>query len=745
MTEAFDSEPTNNIVDFKPANQLAAEAQLAVFIQWAKQTLPKGIPNRVHASIRWEDGSWHPHGFTSGLFTMLGSTKAAPKAMQTPFTDFAKAILVYRRVYLQKKAVSGWLAALKALEVALFELTGTRDVTRVSAAVCNTACEHMNRHWTKGNSAYAFSKALEVIITLMRNKKLLRSDFRWTSPLPLRPCGTLKQQKQDREQKLPNPEAIKALGEVFNNKLTRPLDIVVTSACALLLSAPSRVGELADVELDCLVFKEDTQGNQRMFLRWYAEKKNQVTLKPVVKPEMEPVVERVITLLKPITDEARAYAAWLEDHRDEFPPHKGLPPKGPDEPLTFAEACAALKLTVQGYGSPRNIFNASFLKGMEKQKALSPAGRALLAEIRDGWDSSAGKRIHVKGKRGVQGFEFDDRCVITLRKLNVLLREKYLPKDFPYTTPYTKGKARVKYRDALFTVRTGAMAEDSGCSATTHGFGVEIAAYAERMNTQLGSKNHLGVKSLFERYGYLGVKVNTHAFRHELNTQMHQAGLSQLLIDAFSGRTTMGSVYNHETIEERTQGVAAYHPKTKHSTAAQRLDKVKTNQPLSLGDVRELREGEQDRVIHQTHLGVCVHNFASEPCPKMGACLDCGRLGCVKGDDVKLGNLREERDDLKRRRDKSLDAQSRGAFGASESAKKLGEKLFKCEALIQTLENPELENGDIVWNTDNGWTLTKNAAAMSGLIEIKFIEENQTQEALPSLDDVLALLEDIEG
>ncbi len=743
MTEAFDSEPANNVVDFKPRGHLAAEAQLAAFIEWAKQTLPKGIPNRVHASIRWEDGSWHLHGFQGCSFSALGSTLAAPVAMQAPFTDFAKAILVYRKVFLQKKATSGSLNALKGLEAALFELTGTRDVTRVSAAVCNTACEHMNRHWTKGNTAYGFSKALEVIITLMRNKKLLRSDFRWTSPLTPKPSGTLKQQKADREQKLPSREAIKALGEIFNNELTRPLDIVVTSACALLLSAPSRVGELADIELDCLVFKEDTHGNRRLFLRWYAEKINQVMLKPVVKPEMEPVVERVITLLKPITDEARAYAAWLEDHPDEFPPHEGLPHKGSDEPLTYAEACAAMKISVQGFSNPRSAFKAKVLQTLEKQKALSPAARDILVEIRDGWDTSIGKRIYVKGK--LQVHEFDDRCVITLHKLNVLLREKYLPKDFPYTTPHTEGKARVKYRDALFTVRTGALAEDSGQIIVTHGFGVEIAANAGRLTAQLGGSRNPASKSLFERYGYPGVKVNTHAFRHELNTGMHQAGLSQLLIDAFSGRAAMGSVYNHETIEERTQGVAAYHPKTKHSTAAQRLDKVKTNQPLNLADVRELREGEQDRIIHQTHLGVCVHNFTYEPCPKMGACLDCGRLGCVKGDDVKLGNLIEERADLKRRLDKAMDAQSRGVFGASESAKKLGEKLFRCEALIQTLENPELKNGDIVWNADNGWTLTKNAAAMSGLIEVKVIEENQAQEALPSLDDVLPLLDEIEG
>ncbi len=742
MTEAFNSEPTNNIVDFKSRSQLAAEAQLAAFIQWAKQTLPKGIPNRVHASICWEDGSWHEHGLKSCSFTALGSTRVAPKAMQAPFTEFAKAIIVYRRVYLQKKAVGDWRDALKVLEAALFELTGTRDVTQVYAAVCDKACEHLNRHWSKGDTAYRSGLALEALITLMRAKKLLKTDFRWTSPLTLKPRGTLKQQKADREQKLPSPKAIEALGEMFNNELTRPLDIVVTSACALLLSAPSRVGELADVELDCLVFKEDTQGNRRLFLCWYAEKINQVTLKPVVKPEMEPVVERVITLLQPITDEARAYAAWLEDHPDEFPPHEGLPPKGPDEPLTYAEACAALKLSSRE-NAWRSQFNANFLKPLEQKKALSPAARDLLAEIRDGWDTSTGKQIHTKGK--LQGVEFDDRCVITLRKLNVLLREKYLPKDFPYTTPYTQGKARVKYRDALFTVRTGALAKDSGHIAVTHGFGVEIAVSSIRMAVELGGSNNPARKSLFERHGYPGVKVNTHAFRHELNTRMHQAGLSQLLIDAFSGRTTMGSVYNHETIEERTQGVAAYHPKTKQSTAAQRLEKVKTNQPLSLIEVMELREGEQDRIVHQTHLGVCVHNFASEPCPKMGACLDCGRLGCVKGDDVKLANLKEERDDLKRRFDKAQDAQSRGVFGASESAKKLSEKLFKCEALIQMLENPELEKGAIVWNADNGWTLAKNAAAMSGLIEVKVIEESQAQKTLPSLDDVLALLDEIEG
>ncbi|CAM4306948.1 hypothetical protein VRRI112168_19910 [Vreelandella rituensis] len=502
-----------NIIDFKAENHLSAEAQLNAFLEWAKATLPKGIPDRVHASILWEDESWHLHGFVSCAFTILGSTRIAPVKMQPPFTDFAKAVLVYRRVYQTKNSVKDSLSAMRALEVALLELTGTRDVTLVSAAICNRACEHMKTHWKVGNTAYRVGKELEKIISLMRDKKMLKTNFSWTSPLKLKPRRTLKQLKADREHKLPSPEVIKALGEIFNNDLTSSIDIVVTSACALLLSTPSRIGELADVEQDCVVFKEDTRGKQRMFLRWYAEKINKPMLKPVVKPEMEPVVERAIALLKSVTDEGRAHAAFLEDYPDQFPPHEELPQKDLDDPLTYAEVCAALKISIRGDHSPRVSFRFAYLQNFEKRKAISPAARSLLGEIRDGWDTSQGKRIFAKGKMGILRFEFNDRCVITLRKLNILVREKYLSKHFPYTTPYTEGKARVKYRDALFTVRTGALPVENVNTSMPKGFGVEIAASQSRMVAQLSVRSNRFVRSIFERHGYPAFKVNTHSFR----------------------------------------------------------------------------------------------------------------------------------------------------------------------------------------------------------------------------------------
>lgn len=587
----------SNITDFKPRTHLQAAAQLDAFIAWAKVTLPKGVPSkRVHAGVQWGVNSWHSYGLKGCTFSAhasLGSARSKyRKNMQPMFMDFAKAVIVYHGVFRSRKGAKGLLPSLRILEVALRELTGADDVTQVSAAVCNRACEHFQIYFTNENTAYKNSKYLGQIVSLMREKKLLAKPFQWTTPLRGKNSGTLKEQRRNREKKLPSRESIRALGELFNNELTSPLDIITVSACALLLSQPSRIGELADVERNCIVFKDGADGGQRMFLRWYAEKGFGATVKPVVGG-METVVERVIKLLVPVTDEARAYAAWLEKHPDEFPPHEGVPQKGQDDPLSYGEACAALKTIVHPNHSARGTFKKLWIDSLAKRAALSPDAQALLDEIQQGWDVSVGKRVYTDGR--LQYYEYNDRATITLRKINILMREKYLPKDFPYTTPAEDGKKRVKYCDALFTVRTGSLPDETK-NKNSHlmwrDFGVEIAANHNRMTSQLGGCSRR--QSIFQRHGYGDLKVNTHSFRHELNTEMHRAGLSQLLIDAFSGRTSLGSVYNHVTVEERTQAVALMHPKTKLSNAEKCLDKIRTNEPLKLSDLTELEEGGLD-------------------------------------------------------------------------------------------------------------------------------------------------------
>ena len=130
----------SDIIDFKPKAALEPAEQLEVFIEWAKAILPKGIPDRVHEGIQWDMNSWHRSGMTSTPFTAFDSPRkglAEPRQyMQRSMMDFAKAILVYHRVYRGQKSVRTRLDALRVLEVALLELTGAGDVTQLTAAVC---------------------------------------------------------------------------------------------------------------------------------------------------------------------------------------------------------------------------------------------------------------------------------------------------------------------------------------------------------------------------------------------------------------------------------------------------------------------------------------------------------------------------------------------------------------------------------------------------------------------------------
>jgi len=204
----------------------------------------------------------------------------------------------------------------------------------------------------------------------------------------------------------------------------------------------------------------------------------------------------------------------------------------------------------------------------------------------------------------------------------------------------------------------------------------------------------------------------------------------------------MGAVYNHTTIEERTQNAALAIPYTKQRARGELLQKVKVNEPIKLSDVTDLAESQPDRIIHTTDYGLCTYEFHVEPCPKMGACLTCGKLGCVKGDDVKLANLKSERSFLAKNYQQASKAEAEGEFGATRWREQEAKDLAKCDALIRLLEDPELDDGSIVWNTDNGWTLTTNAMAMAGMLDPREIEQKQE---MPSLEDLTAILDGMRG
>ncbi|WP_018274846.1 hypothetical protein WKI13_04265 [Teredinibacter turnerae] len=723
----------NRIVPFKARRDIEVTDNLEAFINWAKITLPKG--NGVKAGVRWDADSWSRWNIPGSRVSSLGTGNAdTNKLMEQPFRDFAKAVIVNRAIK-DGKGVQGWVSALKGLEAGLREIIGEVDVTQTNAAVCDKACDLMRLAWSNERRVYFAGKVLMDIVVLLREKSLIRTPFRWHCQVACPKTPTLKQQKADAKKKLPSDKALVALGEIFHSGPASHLDIMVTSSVALLLSAPARISELAFVPHDVAFREIDPATNEsQLYLRWYGAKGFGDKPVPVIE-QMRVTCEEAIRRVREITEEGRNYAKWLEEHPEDFPPHPHVPDKSMDEPLSYQEVCDALMLSYDSRRiAPRGAFRHRFLEKIHKQVNLSPKARAILNELMSGFEEGGGRGVYENGKR--VRTEFNDTCVVTLRKLNVLLRERYLPRTFPYTNE----KRILKFSESLFTVRTGSL-NDEGFDwlIATNPHGVMLGCEAARLTPQLSGGRH-SRRSIFERWHYPGVQVNSHSFRHFLNTAGQRAGLSDVLVAAWSGRVdvSQNAVYNHETVEERTQAVAQHRNLNVQSDRQQLAEKLRSNQPLHASDLDDLKS-RQDRILHMGAFGVCVHDFSESPCEKMGACLTCGKLACIKGDEVRLSNLKVELTRLEQWHEDGKIALHRGDFGAEEWVKKVSEDRLKCEALIVLLENPELDDGTVIWNQDNGWTVTTNALAMKGLLDpVEQAEINKEQP--PKLSELKALM-----
>ncbi|MDI5986004.1 hypothetical protein QLQ85_14495 [Halomonas sp. M4R5S39] len=713
----------SNVIPFLPKPELAAQAVLNEFIHWAKSNIH--LYDKPLDCVQWAAKSWHRWGFENTTCSKLGKRS---ELLHPDFIDYAKAMLFEERVIkLRKKNYT--LHALRCLEVALLDITQNGDVTAVTAAIFDKACAVAQNYYDASTTVYQVSRELKYVNDHLHALGVVANPFIWEPQIkPFR--ITLKKSYEVAKKKLPSDKSLIALGEIFHNKPELPLDIMITSAVAIMLSHPCRIGELAYVKKDCFFAERDAQGREQLYMLWYSAKGFGATQKPIPDIMAETCQEAVNRVIE-ITQEARDYAKWLEENPDSFPRHAGVPNKGLGEPLSTQEACDALMLSTRRVSSrgnkSRKVFK-KFLENIVAKKSTSSKARKIAQELLYGFDSSSGTRHYVNG--WLAEYEFNDTFKVTLRTLNVLLREKYLPEHFPFTN----SKRITKWQDALFCFRTGAFAAVDSNRGTVKPFGLTGCGNA-RLSLHLtgGSKE---IKSIFERHGYNGVKVNTHAFRHYLNTGANRSYLSQELIARWSGREnpSQNKVYNHMSVDEKAAEIEAFTPQLA-VMSDKLLASLKTNAPISMKDFGD----ESDRIVHRTEFGICIHDYAQEPCAKFNNCLTCGEHVCVKGDETKLVNLKEEREYLR----SSLEAFQReadeGTYGANTWLQTTMEKMERCDQLIQMLESPDIEDGALIRGVENGWAAGRNALAMRG----ELVEEDAN--LIATEDDKVAELERLLG
>jgi hypothetical protein len=193
----------------------------------------------------------------------------------------------------------------------------------------------------------------------------------------------------------------------------------------------------------------------------------------------------------------------------------------------------------------------------------------------------------------------------------------------------------------------------------------ELIGY-NQLTVALGNVH--GALSIFSRRGLveadnLPIRIRSHAFRHWLNTLADRGGLSDLELALWMGR------------RDPRQN-AAY----KHGTVAQRVEWAREaiKDGRLYGDIADIYNGMNDpvekeefletfvSVAHFTPYGVCLHDFALEPCRYHLNCLSgCGEYARTKGDKEERSNLRQLRVFTERQLKMAEQAMTNAEYGAS--------------------------------------------------------------------------------
>lgn len=184
------------------------------------------------------------------------------------------------------------------------------------------------------------------------------------------------------------------------------------------------------------------------------------------------------------------------------------------------------------------------------------------------------------------------------------------------------------------------------------------------MNDFLKSRGHM--KSAFARFDIheedgAVCAITSHQLRHWLNDLADKGGLPMELLTRWMGRENAydTEAYRHASVDERLAWV-------RQSIQEEKLSGMMTDVYF------ELPEGERDaflsgqiQAVHFTPMGICIHDFAIEPCPY--------HLNCVRGcpDYLRTKGSQRERQYLLQIRENTQQALAYANHQANEGTRNL--------------------------------------------------------------------------
>ncbi|MBE2197493.1 MAG: hypothetical protein IAE79_02710 [Anaerolinea sp.] len=381
---------------------------------------------------------------------------------------------------------------------------------------------------------------------------------------------TLAGQEADKE-KLPTPRALQALADLYQQQAREPADRLLLAATAILVVTGLRLTELLTLPEDCEV-REMHQGQEVYGLRYYKEKtrgREKMLAVRWLTPLQAELAEEAIGEIRQLTARARERASVLEAHPERVP-IPGYEPDGRVDSPTLAD--------IVGLKSWRSIRNHP-------------------------WIELPSQREH-----GETRYHYRIRDVETF-----LLRFRHTP-----LWVIDRGDNSQQLLSETLLI----MPRNFLDSRTNPQWLLVEPIKAGHLQRFLATGQ--GVKSIFERLDIREAdgspcRLTSHQFRHWLNDLADKGGMPVDDISRWMGRESWQETeaYRHATPDERLawvrQGIRDGRIQGMVSAAFFEL-------PLAERD--SFLEG-QVQAVHFTPMGLCVHDFAIEPCPY--------HLNCVRG------------------------------------------------------------------------------------------------------------------
>ena len=263
-----------------------------------------------------------------------------------------------------------------------------------------------------------------------------------------------------------------------------------------------------------------------------------------------------------------------------------------------------------------------------------------------------------------------------------------LPMGFPVLNHETG----LKYSDALLVVRAN---ELSNRFDTYPGMIEPVTI--DQINTRLGNGVQHGFPSVFTRLGFdkpdgSHIKVNTHQFRHYLNTLAQAGGMSQLDIAKWSGRKDIrqNAAYDHVTPDQMLKMIR---------------DAI-GDESLMFGPLAEIPKksliprDEFARLMvptaHTTDFGFCVHDYTMSPCQLHRDCIHCEDLVCVKGNEEKTCRLRQHLGDARELLRKAETAVGQDYAGSGRWLAHHQSTVERLTQLCSIMDDPNLPLGSAI-------------------------------------------------